>query len=316
MVKRFLYIIFLFGLLSGGSFAQSEIKVKAYTDSVDFLLGDMIKFTIEVEREEGISVTPPLLVDSLKNLELQRMDRGALTKNGDIVSQKFIYYLMGFDSTDVTLGPFPVEYYATDSTNKKVVYTDPVYIVVRTLDVDPQGEIQDVKAPVTIPFNILIVLIIFAVILVLAIVGYFIYRYYKKKNQLAAGTVKQKVVIPPHKEALQLLRKLEDSKLWQQGEIKEYHSRITFIIRDYIEKRFSIPAMEVTSSELLGMLQHKNEFQSIYDKLSDFLSNADMVKFAKFEPMPSVNEEMMQQAYEFVNSTKPEEITPEVKNAD
>ena len=315
MVKQFLYIILLLGLLSGISFAQGEIKVKAYTDSVDFLIGDIIKYTIEVARKEEVKVISPILADSLTELELQRMDMGRLTKKGDLVSQEYIYYLMGFDSTDVTLGPFPVEYYSADSSDKKVVYTDPVYIVVRTMDVDPEGEIQDVKAPVTIPFNFIIVLLIIVAVIILAVIGYFIYHYYKK-TQRVDGTVKQKIAIPPHKEALQLLRKLEEEKLWQQGEIKEYHSRITFIIRDYIEKRFSIPAMEVTSSELLDMLKHKTEFQSIYDKLSDFLSNADMVKFAKFEPMPSVNEEMMQQSYEFVNSTKPAEVTPEVKNAD
>ena len=42
-----------------------------------------------------------------------------------------------------------------------------------------------------------------------------------------------------------------------------------------------------------------------------------MVKFAKFQPMPSVNEEMMKQAKEIVYKTKQEEtseVVEEVSN--
>jgi hypothetical protein len=43
-----------------------------------------------------------------------------------------------------------------------------------------------------------------------------------------------------------------------------------------------------------------------------------MVKFAKFVPMPTVNEEMMKQAYNIVNKTKQDEevkVVTEVENA-
>ena len=44
--------------------------------------------------------------------------------------------------------------------------------------------------------------------------------------------------IPLHKLALQKLDQLAREELWQKGFIKDYHSRITDIIREYFEKQF------------------------------------------------------------------------------
>ena len=51
----------------------------------------------------------------------------------------------------------------------------------------------------------------------------------------------------------------------------------------------------------------------VREKTREFLSNADMVKFAKFQPMPSVNETMLQQAYDIVNKTIQEKTVTEVE---
>jgi len=311
MVNRFkVNILFLFLVLSGFGVAQNQITVKAYTDSLDYLVGDRIAYTIEVTKESGITVIPPVIQDSLKGVEFIDKPAAIELKGGDKIIEKHIYYLMGFDSTEVEIPSFPVEYYKDDPSVKNTIYTDPVLFVVRTIEVDPQGDIQDVKSPITIALDLTTILIVVGIILLVILIIVGIILYIRKKRRGTISTVK-KIVIPPHTQALKLLSALEEKKLWQQGKIKEYHTEITFIIRDYLEKRFKIPAMEVPSSELLMLLVNKAEFNPIYDKLRDFFSNADMVKFAKFEPMPSVNDEMLKQAYDVVNETKPSELTPE-----
>ena len=101
--------------------------------------------------------------------------------------------------------------------------------------------------------------------------------------------------------------------------IKEYHSRITEIIRKYFDERFNLHAMELTTNEVMDLLRTKNEAQVIFDITNDFLNNADLVKFAKFQPMSSINEEMMKQAFSIVNKTVPkveepkEEVTEDVQ---
>jgi hypothetical protein len=126
--------------------------------------------------------------------------------------------------------------------------------------------------------------------------------------------IKEKVIIPPHVKALAALDNLESEQLWQKGFIKDYHSRITEIIRNYFEESFDLPAMELTTTETIQHLKGIKEKVIILDITYNFLSNADLVKFAKFQPFETVNEEMMKQAKEIVQSTIPQKpvITEEV----
>ncbi|NLH61951.1 MAG: hypothetical protein GX452_11155, partial [Ignavibacteriales bacterium] len=66
-----------------------------------------------------------------------------------------------------------------------------------------------------------------------------------------------------------------------------------------------LPALELTTSEVLDLMNKNPEAKAITDVTADFLNNADMVKFAKYIPMDKINEEMMTQAKEIVNRTIP-----------
>ena len=144
-----------------------------------------------------------------------------------------------------------------------------------------------------------------AIALLIIIAGYYSYKKYKQKK-LERPVEKKIIIIPPHVKALTALDNLESEQLWQKGFIKDYHSRITEIIRNYFEERFDLPAMELTTTETIQHLNSIKEKEIILDITYNFLSNADLVKFAKFQPLESVNEEMMKQAKEIVQSTIPQ----------
>ena len=141
---------------------------------------------------------------------------------------------------------------------------------------------------------------------------YYLYRRYKKKNE-GMPVVKKVIKLPSHVIALNSLRALDEKKLWQNGKIKEYHSEITEIIRRYFSERFGLRALELTTSETMQLLRSTKETEPIRDLTEDFLNNADMVKFAKFSPMSSVNEEMMKQANEIVEKTIPKAVEQETE---
>ncbi|MCW8996874.1 MAG: hypothetical protein OQK77_13755, partial [Psychromonas sp.] len=96
-------------------------------------------------------------------------------------------------------------------------------------------------------------------------------------------------------------------QLWQKGKVKEYHSNITGIIRGYFEERFNLPALELTTAEQMQQLRNVSAAGNILETTNQFLNNADLVKFAKFNPLPSVNDEMMKQAKDIVTKTIPKE---------
>ena len=135
--------------------------------------------------------------------------------------------------------------------------------------------------------------------------AYFLYRKYRKRK--SEEPVEKKIIkIPAHIKALTELDNLATEQLWQKGLIKDYHSNITGIVRGYFEERFELPALELTTSESMIELRKVSEAEIIFETTNNFLNNADLVKFAKFIPLDSVNEEMMIQAKEIVNQTIPE----------
>jgi len=165
---------------------------------------------------------------------------------------------------------------------------------------------------VKLPPDWILIGLIILLLFLLSVAGYFLYRYYRKKKNLREKIIPE-FIIPSHEIALARLSDLEQKKLWQNGFVKEYHSEVTEIVRQYFESRFKFGALEMTSSEILAVLSYLEEGKVIETISEKFFSNADLVKFAKFEPMPKVNEEMMKQAYEIVNKTIPIPVATPIK---
>jgi hypothetical protein len=109
---------------------------------------------------------------------------------------------------------------------------------------------------------------------------------------------------PPHTIAFRELERLKDEKLLENGLIKEYHSRVSDIIRAYIEIRFSVNAMELTSDEVLDIFRNSEIVNNeMFNQLKQLLKLADLAKFAKYIPVENENEMSLNNAYSFVNET-------------
>jgi hypothetical protein len=302
MVKKFLVLMF-FLLLSSLSYSQ-QISAKAYTDSAKYKVGDYINYTIVVNYDKNITIQNPVIKDTLKNLEIINIENPVTEEKDGKQTTKFVYVVSYYDSSDVIIPSININFTIQGDKNSRSVTTNAVKFTVQTVAVDTQKGIKDIKEPVTIPFNWNIVLLIILAVLILLLIAYYVWRYYKKKNEQKEIKV-EKVVLPYYQIALNSLKELEEKKLWQNGRIKEYHSEITEIIRLYFEKRFNLPALELTTSEALYQLRNIGSARNIVPITENFLNNADMVKFAKFQPFYSINEEMMKQAVEIVSRTIP-----------
>jgi len=124
--------------------------------------------------------------------------------------------------------------------------------------------------------------------LIIAGLGALAYWYVKKhKEKKEEGEIYK----TPIEKATNLLNTLEKKELWQRGEIKEYYSELTDIVRIYIEEAIEVPAMESTTSELIqalkiASLKKKMELsKETIDNLFTVLKQADLVKFAKSKPL-------------------------------
>ena len=303
---RMLRTYFLLSVLLTIKIAAQSVSVLASVDSSDYLVGDFIAYTLEVRGEKNIQITTPFIQDSLKQVEIIKELKPLVTENNNIKSTTFGFILSYYDSASITIPPIAIRYKTPGDSQEKIVLSNPVTFNVHKVKVQQQAEIKDVKEPITIPLDWKFILLIALIaLLILALAIYFYLRYKRKKIE---QPVKKKIIrIPAHVRALTALNNLEGEQLWQKGKVKEYHTNVTGIIRGYFEERFNLPALELTTAEQMQQLRKVSAAENILEETNQFLNNADLVKFAKFNPLPSVNDEMMKQAKDIVTKTIPKE---------
>jgi len=162
-------------------------------------------------------------------------------------------------------------------------------------------DIRDVRPPVDFPpdYSLLILL---AAVLVAAFIFWLI-RFLKKR--MTAAQQSPVVVRPPWEVAYEELDKLKAENLPRQGRVKEYYSRLSEIVRHYIEGRFGIRAPEMTTEEFLAYTNRTQALAARHkEALSPFLLCCDMVKFAKHPSDAREIEHSFQVARHLVDETK------------
>ncbi|RCK72874.1 MAG: hypothetical protein IGBAC_0366 [Ignavibacteriae bacterium] len=285
-----------------------EIEVSAKVDSNNYLIGDWIRLKIEVKYKEGMKIIYPSVLDSIAGLELVERTPAMVDKKGNDITEKVIFTFTAFDSGMFVIPQLNFEYFTENDTTKHITSTSPIPIFVHKIGVDLTKDIKDIKPPLSVPISIYEILKYVLAILIIGVIvfaSYYFYKHRKTKNILEVFKAPKR---PPHEVALEALQALESENLWQRGEVKQYHSKITDIIRAYIEDRFQTKALESTTEEILNDLTSLNNLdKEIINKLKEILTRADLVKFAKAQPFADENERSLLLAYEFVRATIPVE---------
>lgn len=159
--------------------------------------------------------------------------------------------------------------------------------------------LRDIKPPVEIPVSPLPFILIGLTIL-LAVFGA-IWVYLRKRRQHDEIPITEEIVVnPPHEIAFEQLNNLKDAEC----DMETYHTRISYILREYIALRYRIPALALTSTHLLQQLTLKQVGDSVISRIQQFFASCDTVKFASREPEPSEIETRMEDALWFVEVTK------------
>ena len=285
----------------------SQVDVQASLSRDTKLIGDQVDFSLRVVQPEGLQVHLPLFADSIPGgLEVIGKPRtDTLHRKDGRLEITRTWKVTSFDTTGVVLVD-PVEVSWEKDSMKARLQTKPLQLVVRLLPVDEKKGPKDIKDPYRVPITLQEILIWSGIALLLALLIWLGIRYWKKRKEGdRLPEIRRKPAEPAHVFALRELNTLKEQRLWQQGKVKEYYTRLTDILRTYLEYRYDIKALERTTAETLAALKetgfNDNRLTSI---LENILETGDLVKFAKYIPQPDVNESVLLDAYVFVNETK------------
>lgn len=304
-------ITFLSILLCAEIIQAQQIKATARLDSTNILIGDQIKLFLEIDYPENVAVEFPNVPDTLSEfievLAKSKIDTIDL-ENSALLKQIRSYTITSFDSGSYRIAPQWFKINVNGIADS--VPTNGVTLNVFTMQIDTTRGLTDIKMPYAAPLTLKEVTpYILGIILLGAIIFLVLYSVKRKKKNKPFFSLPVKPKEPPHIIALRELDRIKNEKIWQKEKTKQYYSEVTDVLRNYIEERFEIRAMEQTTDEILDSFRYRKDLLSekSFTNLSQILSLADLVKFAKYKPLPDDDNLTLVNSYFFVNDTKKEE---------
>lgn len=322
---RFKIILFIssFLCLMASSLDAQLISVQSSVSSDSLMIGDQVVYTLHVEAADHVDFLLPLLMDTLsKNLEiLYPLSADTTTAEG----RREVNHRYMITSFEPGMQMIPTQGVIYKSGNvSDTALSMPLMINVYEPVVDTSQQIMPIKPPINTPITFKEVApwagVALGGLLLIAAIIYLIRRY-RRLNGGAEG-VPLKPLEPAHVLAFRELDKLKAEKVWEKGQVKLYYTRLTEVTRHYIERQYGIPAMERTTDEIMQAFQKTNREDGLLDEmLKELLELADLVKFAREDPLPVDNQSNLNNAYLFVQKTfplfyktEPEKLEEEAEN--
>lgn len=305
------YILFFILLIIAGTTRAQQIKATARIDSTNILLGDQIEYFLEIEYPKNATVEFPQISDSLQSL-IEVLGKSKIDtidlENKEFQKQIRSYTITCFDSGSYRIAPKWFKINVNGLTDS--VPTNGVSLFVHSMAIDTTRGLTDIKMPYSAPLTLKEVTpYILGVILIAAIIFLILYSIKRRKKNKPFFALPAKPKEPAHIIALRELDRIKNEKIWQKDKTKEYYSEVTDVLRTYIEDRFDMRAMEQTTDEILDGFRYRKDLLSekTFTNLSQILTVADLVKFAKYKPLPDDDNLTLVNSYFFVNETKKEE---------
>lgn len=288
-----------------------EVKPTMALDRDHLLIGQQAHIDLSVTYRAdkgGVAIQWPNIADTLTaHLDVVH-DSGVDTVLPDKARDPYLFKqtrtltITSWDSGYWAVPPFR---FVIDGDTQE---TEASLITVNTVPVDTTADIKDIKEIYEVPSTWMDWLrdhwpwLAGGAAAIAIIVGTIIW-WRRRARRPKAAAAPPPPALPLHVRTLNALQELEAKKLWQQGMVKEYQSAVTDVLRGYIEQRFQVPALESTTDDLLAALRLSSMNGTQREQLANMLRMADMVKFAKWTPLPTENEQLMAAAVKLVQQT-------------
>ena len=299
-------VMLLLVLCSQAANAAGPVQLKASLDSAYLLMGKQTTLHIDLVQDNGtlghfLNVGDTLTA-AIDVVSVGKPDTSDIGSGREEIRQQII--IQAFDSGLYTIPPF-VYATATDT-----VVSNDLPLKVVPVNVDSLTTIHDYAGTADggwrlwdfVPDWLADYWWIIRIVVIVAL-GVALAILLRKKK--VTSILPQKKPVPPYELAMQALTRLKEAKLCENGQEKEFYTRLTEILRTYLDKRFGINAMEMTSSQIMQHVERHDLTRPSSALMKQILEMADFVKFAKVRPLPDDNVKSFNMATRFVEDTKP-----------
>lgn len=282
---------------------NAQVRVSSSVDKSRIKIGDLIRYEVRFNYADGIEIQTPGLGSNLGAFEIRDFEDLPPIENDGGFEKTISYHISTFDTGAYVIPPISIGYTVLADSSEHFLETEPIDIYVESMKPSEAGDIRGLKQQMEIPLDVqrIILLSLAGLLILLALI---IAWWYRKKRQ--HGGLFHKPPPPPrpaHEIALEKLTALEKSGMLAAGAFKDYFSQLSEILREYLEGRFHIPALESTTFEILSALEGLENETLDRQGLHRILELSDLVKFAKFTPQESDGPEGLQFVRKFVHDT-------------
>jgi hypothetical protein len=283
--------------------------VSAAIDSTTLFIGDQTDLHLRATAQPEEQVTLPVLDNELiPGIEI--VDRTIIDTiqlaDGRLQYDQYLT-ITSFQDSLFYIAPLPFV------SGSDTIYSDALTLnVVQPFELDSTDiAITDIKGIYRAPIWWWGIIRWILLVLALALAGvgmHYLIEYIKRHRALQTeDAAPMEPLRPAEVVALEKLDAIREEKIWQKGQVKEYHTQLTDVIREYIARRFQVSSVEQTSDETLRDIRPLLTDKGLYQSLAEMLRLADLVKFAKWTTTPDENENALRTAYHFVQQTTPVE---------
>lgn len=297
---------------------RGPVRLEVTLNSDEITIADPLKLIIEVIADENVDVEMPQFGDRLSEFTIRDYRKWPASPAGHQRRWKQEYDLDIYLSGEYEIPAITARFTdrrsgdeAASGTIQSEITSEAIPIKVNSLlagEFDPTA-FRDLKGAVELPVEadwtvVQWVAGLGTAGLIVAAAAFLLWRRRGKRQLLPA--------IPAHRWALEQLDRLERKQLPEKGCVHEYYFLLSDIVREYIERRFSLTAPEQTTGEFLESAINSDAF-TVDQKtmLREFLQTCDLVKFALHEPPEPEITRAFSSAGDFVRQTMDLEQTRE-----
>lgn len=298
-VNRKLYSIFILILFLMPASLVSQVQLYTSIDTSRGFIGDLFHLRLETEHPRGYTVQYPDTISTLgsftvRDISIDRENR----------STSATYTITVYDTGRYIISSLPVQVKSPEEGAQPLNFqSSEIAINILSLVPPDAEELKDIKPLMRIPPRIPWLWILVAIVAIA--IAYYLWRRFRKRGKEGKPEISPRERrLNAHEIALRRLAEIRQADYPAQGAMKQHFSEISETLREYFENRFFIPALEMTTIEVMNELPAHVSDELIGRKIEGLLQLSDLVKFAKYYPTEQEANDVLADAFEIISATK------------